>query len=128
MIEISDDEFQALINKAFDALPKTHRDNVKNIAILYADEPTPEQRVKLELRHDQTLLGLYEGVPLSQRQGSTPLFPDKITLFKGPLTHMVDTEGALQQEIYHTLWHEIAHYYGLNHTDIHRLEGKPWME
>jgi predicted Zn-dependent protease with MMP-like domain len=128
MIAISDEQFQALIDAAFDKLPKTHRDNIKNVAILYADEPTPEQRVKLELRHDQTLLGLYEGVPLSQRQGSTQLLPDKITLFKGPLTRMVGTEGELQQEIYHTLWHEIAHYYGLNHTDIYKLEGRTWTE
>ncbi|CAN5191408.1 metallopeptidase family protein [soil metagenome] len=122
MIDIDDELFQVLIDRAFDKLPQQHRDNVKNVAILYEDDPTPEQRLKLELRNDQTLLGLYEGVPLSQRQGSTHLFPDKITLFKGPLTSMVNTEHDLQQEIYHTLWHEIAHYYGLNHDQIHRLE------
>lgn len=122
MIEVSDERFQQLIDTAFDHLPKLHRDNVKNVAILYAYEPTPEQRVKLELRDDQTLLGLYEGVPLSQRQGTTHIFPDKITLFKGPLTAMVSTEDELQQEIYHTLWHEIAHYYGLDHEQIHNLE------
>jgi predicted Zn-dependent protease with MMP-like domain len=122
MLEVSDERFQQLIDIAFDKLPAEHRDNVKNVAILYEDEPTPEQRIKLELRHDQTLLGLYEGVPLSQRQGATRIFPDKITLFKGPLTHTVDTEHELQVEIYHTLWHEIAHYYGLDHPQIYNLE------
>ena len=122
MIEISDEHFQQLIDKAFDKLPQTHRDNVKNVAILHEDEPTPEQRIKLELRHDQTLLGLYEGVPLSQRQGMSRIFPDKITLFKGPLTRMANNENDLQQEIYHTLWHEIAHYYGLDHEQIYSLE------
>lgn len=122
MVEIDDSTFQVLIDRAFDALPAEHRNNVKNVAILYAQDPTPEQRIKLELRHDQTLLGLYEGVPLSQRQGTTHLFPDKITLFKGPLTHISDSPEDLQQEIYHTLWHEIAHYYGLDHDQIHALE------
>lgn len=122
MIEITDEHFQELIDRAFDRLPQPHRDNIKNVAILYEDIPTPEQRIKLELRHDQTLLGLYEGVPLSQRQGNVQLFPDRITLFKGPLTAMTSTENDLQQEIYHTLWHEIAHYYGLDHEQIHNLE------
>ena len=122
MIEVSEDKFQGLINTALGELPKKHVDNIKNVAILYQDEPTPEQRVQLELRNDQTLLGLYEGVPLSQRQGMPTILPDKITLFKVPLEHMADDEAHLKEEIRHTLWHEIAHYYGLNHDQIHELE------
>ena len=119
---ISDEHFQELIDQAFDKLPKTHRDNVKNVAILFEDEPTPEQRVELRLRHDQTLLGLYQGVPLSQRQGTQPALPDRIWLFKGPLMHQSGNENDLRENIRHTLWHEIAHYYGLNHDQIHDLE------
>ncbi len=122
MLEVSDEQFSELIDQAFDKLPKLHRDNVKNMAILHADEPTPEQRLQLELRHDQTLLGLYEGLPLSQRQGSDRIFPDRITLFKLPLCAHASTLHELQQEIYHTLWHEIAHYYGLDHEQIYSLE------
>src|SRR6478735_727663 len=109
MVTVSDEQFEELINQAFDILPEEHRNNVRNVALLHEDEPTPEQRVKLELRHDQTLLGLYEGVPLSQRQGMTSIFPDRITLFKGPLSMRVNTIDELREEIYHTLWHEIAH-------------------
>ena len=82
---VSDEHFQALIDKAFDSLPKTHRDRVQNVAILFADEPTLEQREELQLRHDQTLLGLYQGIPLSRRQGQMTTLPDRITLFKFPL-------------------------------------------
>lgn len=123
MLTVSDEEFQELINKAFDSLPKMHRDRVENVAILFADEPTPEQRYELQLRHDQTLLGLYQGIPLSQRQGRGSLYPDRITLFKLPLLAQAQDLQSLQEAIRHTLWHEIAHYYGLNHTDIHKLEG-----
>jgi predicted Zn-dependent protease with MMP-like domain len=120
--DISDDQFQELIDKAFDSLPKVHRDRVQNVAILFSDTPTLEQRHELQLRHDQTLLGLYQGVPLSQRQGRPSLFPDRITLFKWPLLMQSHDDTSLYEAIRHTLWHEIAHYYGLNHDKIRELE------
>jgi len=123
MLDITDEHFQELIDRAFDSLPKTHRDRVKNVAILYADAPDAEQREVAKLRNDQTLLGLYQGIPLSQRQGQHSLYPDRITLFKYPLLMRARSEVELYDEIRHTLWHEIAHYYGLNHTDIHKLDG-----
>ncbi len=122
MIELSDEAFQALIDQALDELPGEHVKAISNVAILYEHEPTPEQRQAGHLRPDQTLLGLYEGVPLAQRQGTTRLLPDKITLFKGPLTRRAASIGALKEDIRHTLWHEIAHYYGLDHDGIRRRE------
>lgn len=122
MVEISDEEFQMLIDKALTMLPGEHAKNIKNIAILYEQDPTPEQRAKTNLQPYQTLLGLYEGVPLSKRQGVTRIYPDKITLFKGPLTRKAADVAALQEEIKHTMWHEIAHYYGLDHSKIRELE------
>jgi predicted Zn-dependent protease with MMP-like domain len=122
MIAVSDEEFQELIDQALTELPGEHARNIKNVAILYEDIPTPEQRQKLQLRNDQTLLGLYEGTPLAKRQGMTSVFPDRITLFKGPLTNHANTLPELKEQIKHTLWHEIAHYYGLDHDQIHELE------
>ncbi|MDB5164785.1 MAG: zn-dependent protease [Candidatus Saccharibacteria bacterium] len=122
MIEVSDEQFQELINQALEELPGEHAKNITNVAILYEDEPTPEQREKSNLTPYQTLLGLYEGVPLSQRQGMGHLFPDKITLFRRPLESQSQNLSELKEEIKHTLWHEIAHYYGLDHDRIHELE------
>jgi predicted Zn-dependent protease with MMP-like domain len=120
---INDEDFQDLIDQGVSELPKEHRDNIKNVAILYSDYPTQEQRTENKLRDDQTLLGLYEGVPLSQRQGMTMTYPDRITLFKYPLFYKVGGDKAkLKEEIKHTVWHEVAHYYGLNHDQIHNLE------
>jgi len=122
MIEVSDEEFQQLINQALQELPGEHAKNIKNVAILYELEPTLQQRQTAKLKPYETLLGLYEGVPLSQRQGMTRLLPDKITLFKGPLTRRANEPTELKESIKHTLWHEIAHYYGLNHDRISELE------
>lgn len=122
MLEVSDEQFQELIDEALASLPGEHAAGIQNVAILFEDEPTPEQRQKLQLRADQSLFGLYEGIPLSRRQGNTSLLPDRITLFKLPMLWSVSNVDELKEQIRHTLWHEIAHYYGLDHEQIHGLE------
>ena len=121
-MEVSDEDFQALINQALDELPGDHARNIKNVAILFENEPTLEQRARLNLDPYHTLLGLYEGIPLSERQGRDTVLPDRITLFKRPLLMKSRNEADLKENIKHTLWHEIAHYYGLNHKRINDLE------
>ena len=122
MIEVSDDRFQELIDQALGELPGEHVKNIKNVAILYEDVPTEDHRINTNLSDHQTLLGLYEGVPLTKRQGITQILPDKITLFKRPLQWQSTSEEDLKENIKHTLWHEIAHYYGLDHDKISELE------
>lgn len=118
MISVSSEQFQALIDQALSELPGEHVKNIQNVAILYEEDPTPEQRLSNKLGPHETLLGLYEGLPLSERQGVTRIYPDKITLFKNPLVARANNLEELKEDIKHTLWHEIAHYYGLNHDDI----------
>ncbi len=118
----TDDEFDQLVSQALDTLPKQYTSKLTNVAIVYADEPTAEQRQELKLRANQSLLGLYQGVPLPARGGATKLLPDKITLFKLPLTDQSLDHKALQENVRHTLWHEIAHYFGLDHKRIKELE------
>lgn len=122
MIEVSDEQFQDLINQALHELPGEHVKNIENVAILYEDLPTEEHRQNAGLHANQTLLGLYEGLPLTKRQGMTRTLPDKITLFKQPLQWHANTIEELKEQIKHTLWHEVAHYYGLDHDKIRDLE------
>lgn len=122
MTEVSDERFQELIDQALGELPGEHVKNIKNVAILYEDVPTEDHRINTNLSDHQTLLGLYEGVPLTKRQGMTQVLPDKITLFKRPLQWQSASEEDLKENIKHTLWHEIAHYYGLDHDKISELE------
>ncbi len=123
MVEVSDEQFQELINLAMTELPGEHVKNIENVAILYEDLPTQEQMINAGISGpNQTLLGLYEGVPLTKRQGMTRTFPDKITLFKQPLQWRANSVDELKEEIKHTIWHEVAHYYGLDHKKIRELE------
>ncbi len=125
MIDISDEQFDQTISEVMDELPEEYIKRLNNVAIVYADEPTPAEREQLKLRCDQTLLGLYQGIPLTQRgAGYNLVLPDKITLFKGPLLRQSNNLVDFRANVKHTLWHEIAHFFGLDHDRIHRLERK----
>lgn len=121
---MSDEQFAGLIGEVMDELPPEHMRAVKNVAITYADHPTERQREELKLACDDILFGLYEGVPLTRRNGQTHFPPDKITIFKNPALQYAHSYAQLRHAVKHTLWHEIAHYFGLNHAQIHRLERK----
>lgn len=122
MWKVSDENFHNLVNNSLSELPKTHKEQLQNVAIIVEYYPTTEQREKLKLADNQSLFGLYEGVPLSQRQGAQKLLPDKITLFKVPIEMSVRNLAGLREQIKHTIWHEVAHYFGLDHEAIGKLE------
>lgn len=125
MVEVSDEQFDALISESMDELPQEYIKRLDNVAVVYDDQPSPEQRQKLKLRCDQSLYGLYEGIPLTKRgAGYNLVLPDKITIFKHPMLQLAHDLADLKRQVKHTLWHEIAHYYGLDHNRIHALEQK----
>lgn len=125
MYELTDEQFDALITRAMDELPQEYIKGLDNVAIVMADDPTEEQKVKMKLREHTILLGLYEGIPLTQRgNGYTFVLPDKITLFKHSILRVVRNDEELFEQIKRTLWHEIAHYYGLNHAHMDKLQNK----
>lgn len=124
MVEVSDNQFESIVSQAIDGIPSPYIDRLQNVAFIIEDTPTPRQSQKLGLRCNDLLFGLYEGVPLPQRMGTTKLLPDKITLFKGPLKSVSHDKHELTKHIKHTIWHEVAHFYGLNHARIHEIENR----
>jgi predicted Zn-dependent protease with MMP-like domain len=124
LISITDEQFQVMVDEALTELPQDYVTRMRQtVAILWQDEPTPAQREQLKLRNNQTLFGLYEGLPLPQRySGYTKITPDTITIFKNPIANYCSTMPELKEQIKHTVWHEMAHYFGLNHDQIHTLE------
>lgn len=119
----SDEEFEQLVNNGISKIPQLYQDYLNNVAIVIDDEPTDEQRRKLKLHCNQTLFGLYEGIPLTKRgAGYNMVLPDKITIFKLPMVAASHNMEELAEQVRRTVWHEIAHYYGLDHDQIHKLE------
>jgi predicted Zn-dependent protease with MMP-like domain len=121
---MTDETFDRLITRAMDELPEEYIRNLDNVAITYADAPTAEQLQKQGVRHGHVLLGLYEGIPQTKRgAGYMMVLPDKITLFKNTILLVAGSdEERVFQQVKRTLWHEIAHHYGLEHSNIDELE------
>lgn len=121
---ISADEFENLVADAIDELPK-YTEHAKNVVITIDFEPSPEQRTKLNLMPGHSLFGLYEGIPLTRRTNNySMVLPDKITIFQGPLQAYSPDITELKAQIKRTLWHELAHHYGLSHKDMENRMGE----
>ncbi len=126
---MSDEEFEKLVAEGMDAIPQEFIDKVNNVAVVIADFPTESQLQKVKARPGTTLFGLYEGIPQTKRGGNySGVLPDKITIFKIPLLCVADSEEDLRERVKNTVWHEIAHHFGLDHKRIHELEHKDSVE
>lgn len=115
-----ENKFNSLVSDAIDNIPSQYQSKLKNVLFKIEDLPTPEQRKKLGLRDCDALFGLYEGVPLTGRNGAVhSIVPDVITIFMHPMIDIYNDEITLKKQIFETIWHEVAHYFGLDHKMIH---------
>jgi predicted Zn-dependent protease with MMP-like domain len=120
-------EFERLVADALASIPRRFRDAMANLAIVVEDEPSRELLDDMEVEPSDTLLGLYQGTPLTERAwdyGNT--LPDRILLFQGPLERDSDDENDLVVAIGETLIHEIGHYFGLSEEQIEDIETNYW--
>ena len=106
-------EFEGLVNRALDEIPDELAQLISNVVVLVEDEP-PED--------DPTLLGLYDGVSLTDRNGDYGMvLPDRIFIFRGPLLRMCEDEEDLAEEVRITVVHEVAHHFGIDDDRLHDL-------
>jgi predicted Zn-dependent protease with MMP-like domain len=113
--------FQSWVDEAWESIPESIRREFSNLVIAVEDEPSVDQLEAGQVPRGDTLLGLYEGVPLDQRGWFYQMaLPDRITLFQGPLERY--TDGDIRQGIYETLWHELAHHIGMNEKEVRAAE------
>jgi predicted Zn-dependent protease with MMP-like domain len=125
MVEISQKEFEQIVTESVNNLPQRYLDNMKNVGFVVEGDPSPAQRQKMKLEKHQSLFGLYEGIPLTQRgTGYNLVLPDKITIFQNPLSQVSSDVEDLKKRVHHTVWHEVAHHFGLEHSRIYDLEAK----
>ncbi len=121
-IKLSEKEFDGIVKKALQRIPREIRGYLNNIVITVQKCPSKRMREEMEIALDEPLLGLFEGVPLIERSvTSPPLYPDIIYLFQEPLEAMCETLEELQEEIEITVVHEVAHYVGMTEERLAEL-------
>jgi predicted Zn-dependent protease with MMP-like domain len=121
---VTRDAFLRFVDEALSTIPPRFRDALVNIAIVVEDEPSDVQLSETGIEPPDTLLGLYEGTPLTERQwahGNT--LPDKVTLFQRPIEDASEDDDDM---IVATLIHEIGHYFGLSEEEIEEIEERYW--
>lgn len=122
------DEFRELVEEAIDTIPRRFARQVRNLAIVIEDEPSPELLAEMDIHPPDTLFGLYQGTPLTERGWSYGnQLPDRITLFQGPIEEECEgDEDCIVEEIAMTLIHELGHYFGLSEEEIMAIEERYW--
>lgn len=119
------EEFEKIVARSIKSIPKRFLDRLVNIAIVVENNPTEHQRKELKIRKGWTLYGLYEGVPMGKRgSGYSGVLPDKITIFKDPIEHAARSEEEIEGIVRNTIWHEIAHYFGMDEIRVKNAEDK----
>ena len=119
--------FEGLVQDALQTIPQRFRRAMKNLAIVVEDEPAADLLREMEIEPPDTLLGLYQGIPLTERRWDYGnALPDRILLFQGPLERESDDEVDLVVAIGETLIHEVGHYFGLSEEEIEEIEEKYW--
>lgn len=115
--------FLELVQEVWDGIPEPFASKLENVVLVVEDEPSVELLRSLGLNPSRdTLFGLYQGVPLTQRGATFANHPpDAITIFYRPLVRRYATEQRLRQEIARTIVHEVAHHFGMSETEIRRL-------
>ena len=137
--------FEQLALRAYHSLPPAIVDRLENLDIIVQDAPGPEADDALahdafagdvlaadgignnggdcchDHSHSESLLGLYVGVPLTERYGDGPAMPDCIYIYRRPILAMCDTPDEVAAEVRTTLWHEVGHYLGMDEHDLERL-------
>lgn len=113
-LEVDAAQFDRIVEDALDEVPTELLDMLVNVVFLVEDEPPAD---------DPDLLGVYDGVPLTERDGwwDAGSLPDRITLFRGPLTRMCADLEQLRDEIAITVVHEIAHHFGIDDDALHEM-------
>ncbi len=130
-------DFETLVVEEFPrAVPEKFRARIKNVAVLVEWGPDTKTRHEEELSDNETLLGLYRGIPNTARgseYGVGVTLPDTITLFQGPIEEEanelatrehINIETAIRKTVRETIWHEVAHYFGMDEGEVRGREKK----
>jgi predicted Zn-dependent protease with MMP-like domain len=117
------EKFEEMVARAVETLPEEFIDRLENVVVMVADHPTHSQLKKTGVKPGNTLLGLYEGIPLSRRGNHYNLTPpDRITIFQKPIESICRNEEEITIEVQKVVQHEIAHHFGITDTRLIQIE------
>lgn len=119
-MRIAPEEFEDLVARALDDLPPEFAELLDNVMVTVEDEPSREDLLSVGLDPDEEpdLLGLYQGVPLAQRDTYYSALPDRVVLYRGPLVRATTSRRELMREVRDTVIHELGHHFGLDEEDM----------
>ena len=136
---MTQEKFEELVNEGIKAIPKRFLEKLDNVDIVIEDEPTAYQLRKLRVRQGSFIFGLYEGVPQTKRWHYGQVLPDKITIFQKPIERVARSrerqrsvkmngvhrlEEAVKEIVKNTVWHEIAHHFGMDEKRVREAESR----
>ena len=113
--------FERLVWQALGTVPDEFRRYLENVDIIVEDWPSPDQLAGHLVDDSQLLLGLYEGIPLTEREDWVTTLPDRITIFQGSIEEICETNEEIIEEIRSTVVHEVAHHFGIDDERLHEL-------
>lgn len=115
-------DFEALVAEALESLPEEIARYLNNVDVVIEWAPSPQQLHRLGLQPPQTLLGLYEGIPLTERTSSYGLvLPDRIAIFQRPIEQLCRTPEQIRAQVRRTVIHELAHHFGISDDRLREL-------
>ena len=125
MLKLSRRQFEKIVNEGIGAVPDKFLKKLNNVAIVVESNPTRAQLRNLKIRPSWTLFGLYEGVPQAARGNNySSVLPDKITIFQEPITAAARDSADIREIVKNTVWHEIAHHFGMDERRVRAAEIK----
>ena len=121
------DKFEELVKQGIDIIPKRFLEKLDNVDIVIEDKPTEVQKKKIKIRDDVRIFGLYEGIPQTKRGYYSGVLPDKITIFQKPIEEAAFNEEHIKEIVKNTVWHEIAHHFGMDEERVRKVEKRRKM-
>jgi predicted Zn-dependent protease with MMP-like domain len=124
---VTREAFTVLVEEALREIPRRFRKAMRNVAIVVEDDPSQDILEEMEIHEGDTLYGLYQGTPLTQRGwGYGNNLPDRISIYKNPIEEACADDEEIRDCIAETVIHEFGHYFGMSEDEIEEIEEKFW--
>jgi len=113
--------FEQLVDAAIAELPDDFKAKLINVAVIVEKRPPKNLLDEMDIPPGDTLFGLYEGTPLTDRGFEAPLHPDRIRIFQEPIEEVCTNDAEIKEEIRTTIMHEVAHFFGIDDDDLEEM-------